>query len=537
MALIFTIDQVHGNSHIGVPVFSRSAKKHNYNYLVFTSPKHNENVQSTLNIFDQPDNKKIEDDQQSQARELLKKHGLAKYANNDDKFMIQKKVQEIEMQRDKRNSPHKVKSNAAFATLSRDKYYKVHGLRTEQPKLGNIYQPRHELVEKRVTGPLYVGDINHQISKEAQNAENFRKQQFQRASQNVCDKIFQALGSTTVKHQPMATKQSSLILEQSKTRLNYSNLIAAKQGLNESNNSNNNLSGRKGYRNNLDIYDNDQSYTQQQNQGLNNTGNITAKQSMLSSVTPNKLKKTSQQFPFLNSPITDPKHSHQRNNSDYKSKSLVKPGYYILHEYPELKIFKDEVKIAEQVVPRILTRDFLRTLRRKSFVSSRDPPHYKRFDQTETVVNNKITQPKLSCLIDIGKASARDSSLILKGGNELMDISQKNAGVFYDANKDVILNKTTLQVMKFDKINHRDYQGSIYRREKSPDYYDHEKITSGFQSQSQFVTPKVMLDMKKQPGRDFTKLYASTGGEAYKNIQRENERQDWIKRLVEGKSE
>eukprot|EP00347_Sterkiella_histriomuscorum_P017460 403349282 len=342
MALIFTIDQVHGNSHIGVPVFSRSAKKHNYNYLVFTSPKHNENVQSTLNIFDQPDsNKKIGDDQQSQTKELLKKHGLAKYANNDDKQNLDQNYL------GKRNSPHKVKSNAAFATLSRDKYYQVHGLRTEQPKLGNIYQPRHELVEKRVTGPLYVVDINNQISKEAQNAENFRKQQFHKASQSVCDKIFQALGSTTVKHQPMATKQSSLILEQSKTRLNYSNLIAAKQGLNESVN-NNNVSGRKGYRNNLDIYDNDQSQTQQQNQGLNNTGNITVKQSMLSSVTPNKQKKTSQQFPFLNSPITDPKHSHQRNNSDYKSNSLVKPGYYILHEYPELIIFKDEVKIAER---------------------------------------------------------------------------------------------------------------------------------------------------------------------------------------------
>eukprot|EP00347_Sterkiella_histriomuscorum_P010308 403376799 len=178
--------------------------------------------------------------------------------------------------------------------------------------------------------------------------------------------------------------------------LEYNNLIAAKQGLNEINNHNNNVSGIKGYKNNLDICDNDQSYIQQHNQGSNNTGNITVKQSMLSSVTPNKLKKTSQQFPFLNSPITDPKHSHQRNNSDYKSNSLTKPGYYILHEYPELKIFKDEVKIAD-------------------------------------------------CLIDIGKASANDLSLILKGGNELMDISQKNAGVFYDANKDVILNKTTLQ--------------------------------------------------------------------------------------------
>jgi hypothetical protein len=37
--MIFTIDSIEGNSHIGVPVFSRSAKKSNYNYLVFSPPK------------------------------------------------------------------------------------------------------------------------------------------------------------------------------------------------------------------------------------------------------------------------------------------------------------------------------------------------------------------------------------------------------------------------------------------------------------------------------------------------------------------
>ena len=37
--MIFTIDAIEGNSYIGVPVFSRSAKKANYNYLVFSSPK------------------------------------------------------------------------------------------------------------------------------------------------------------------------------------------------------------------------------------------------------------------------------------------------------------------------------------------------------------------------------------------------------------------------------------------------------------------------------------------------------------------
>lgn len=37
--MVFTIDLIEGNSHIGVPVFSSSAKKENKNYMVFSQPK------------------------------------------------------------------------------------------------------------------------------------------------------------------------------------------------------------------------------------------------------------------------------------------------------------------------------------------------------------------------------------------------------------------------------------------------------------------------------------------------------------------
>ncbi len=36
---MFTIEAIEGNSHIGVPVFSRSAKMANYEYIVFSPPK------------------------------------------------------------------------------------------------------------------------------------------------------------------------------------------------------------------------------------------------------------------------------------------------------------------------------------------------------------------------------------------------------------------------------------------------------------------------------------------------------------------
>jgi orotate phosphoribosyltransferase-like protein len=44
MAMIFTIDLIEGNSHIGVPVFSSSAKKENKNWMVFSQPKRPKNL-------------------------------------------------------------------------------------------------------------------------------------------------------------------------------------------------------------------------------------------------------------------------------------------------------------------------------------------------------------------------------------------------------------------------------------------------------------------------------------------------------------
>ena len=39
MAGVVTISSIEGNSNLGVPVFSRSGRKYNYSYLVFTPSK------------------------------------------------------------------------------------------------------------------------------------------------------------------------------------------------------------------------------------------------------------------------------------------------------------------------------------------------------------------------------------------------------------------------------------------------------------------------------------------------------------------
>lgn len=77
--------------------------------------------------------------------------------------------------------------------------------------------------------------------------------------------------------------------------------------------------------------------------------------------------------------------------------------------------------------------------------------------------------------IDIGKACGRDSSLILKGGNLSMDLGNYNNN-FYDPKKDFVLSKTTKNILNFEKHQDREYNGGIYRKDFSPDYYDSDKI-------------------------------------------------------------
>ena len=71
---------------------------------------------------------------------------------------------------------------------------------------------------------------------------------------------------------------------------------------------------------------------------------------------------------------------------------------------------------------------------------------------------------------------------------------------------------------------------SIYRRESAPDYYDNIKVA---EVQKGLISKKknAFVDMSKQTKRDFDGLLHGT--DFYKNVQRENARQDYIKNLLE----
>ena len=67
----------------------------------------------------------------------------------------------------------------------------------------------------------------------------------------------------------------------------------------------------------------------------------------------------------------------------------------------------------------------------------------------------------------------------------------------------------------------------------SPDFYDSVKIANDQIKQRK--KSSAFVEMKKQTKRDFSKLWQ--GSELYKNIQRENQRTEYIKKLLTYTSE
>ena len=72
--------------------------------------------------------------------------------------------------------------------------------------------------------------------------------------------------------------------------------------------------------------------------------------------------------------------------------------------------------------------------------------------------------------------------------------------------------------------------GNMYRQDDdlSPDFHDSVKIAKVEIKNRKKST--VFVDMQKQTKRDFTKLYMTN--DSYKNVVRENARNDYIKKLL-----
>ena len=83
-----------------------------------------------------------------------------------------------------------------------------------------------------------------------------------------------------------------------------------------------------------------------------------------------------------------------------------------------------------------------------------------------------------------------------------------------------------------NKTTQRGNFQSIYRKESAPSYYDSVKVAD---KHKELVTNKKnsMVDFKKQTKRNYDAMLHGT--EFYRNVQRDNERQDYIKKLLESK--
>ena len=118
-----------------------------------------------------------------------------------------------------------------------------------------------------------------------------------------------------------------------------------------------------------------------------------------------------------------------------------------------------------------------------------------------------------------------------KGGNSLVNLKDKGE-VFYDADAKLrMMKKLDSTAVKLNKVSDRKASfGNMYRQDRdlSPDHYDSVKIAKVDLKLRKKSTP--LVDMKKQTKRDFSKMYQTS--DFFKNIQRDNDRHDYIKKLL-----
>ena len=87
--------------------------------------------------------------------------------------------------------------------------------------------------------------------------------------------------------------------------------------------------------------------------------------------------------------------------------------------------------------------------------------------------------------------------------------------------------------LKFEGYDSRSNSRSIYHRgHTAQPTYDSAKIINGVNKTTKGTGKTHNVNMKKQLGRDHEKLLAQTVGEQYKNIQRANEAEDYLRKLL-----
>ena len=110
-----------------------------------------------------------------------------------------------------------------------------------------------------------------------------------------------------------------------------------------------------------------------------------------------------------------------------------------------------------------------------------------------------------------------------------MDLTGKT-DVFYSLEaKTSNMDRLEKCVPAMDKQSIRTIHNSIYKKEVAPDYYDSMQIAKTA-TKMKTMKKDTLIDISKQEKRDLTKMLKTT--EQYNNVLRDNERAEYIKKLL-----
>jgi len=112
-----------------------------------------------------------------------------------------------------------------------------------------------------------------------------------------------------------------------------------------------------------------------------------------------------------------------------------------------------------------------------------------------------------------------------------MDISSRVDVVYNVFNKeDFTLKKLEKGIPDLKKLSQRDGPKDMYKKDIAPDYLDNLKVAK---VQERLVQKKknTLVELGRQKKRDFTAILKTT--DAYANIQRDNQRAEYIKQILQ----
>lgn len=228
----------------------------------------------------------------------------------------------------------------------------------------------------------------------------------------------------------------------------------------------------------------------------------------------------------------------------FRNQQIANSPYHLVKECPEQQVIRqtDFDNVYNKEIPCVdhALLDFERMQGRESAAKGKSAaaPHDQRFnlhhDFDKSTVLSKIRRVQGR---DFVSYSDRDSAKLLRQGGDRLDVDiLDDTRQFYDTTKKEAhsLERLDKQCLPFNKYAERTHARSIYHRDwqATQDPYDMQRVDLGKLKTTKGSEKKAQYSLSKQPGRDYRKLYQGSVGDAYDNIRRENERADYIKKLL-----